>query len=64
MDRKENIFLPNRRFIVPLPFFKMTSGSEANLSTNTTNLTTSAYFDEFNQVPIGREFLDLIFNPD
>jgi len=42
----------------------MTCGCEAYLSTNTANLTTSAYFDEFNQVPIGREFLDLIFNPD
>jgi hypothetical protein len=34
------------------------------LSTNTINLTTKAYFDQFIQAPLVREFLDLIFDYD
>jgi len=32
------------------------------LSTNTINLTTKAYFDQFIQAPLVREFLDLVFD--
>jgi len=34
------------------------------LSTNTINLTTKAYFDQFIQAPLVREFLDLVFDFD
>ena len=34
------------------------------MSTNTINLTTKAYFDQFIQAPLVREFLDLVFDFD